>query len=402
MNLEKQIYTKAWWNKINISRKDILRWISYINHHGIDKNKINRFKTPIKFMIKSVLMLSKKYEIDINNEDWVEKMLFSLIEKDDIYAQNLWYKINYKIQEEDFNPLNKSENNSYLKAINDNFILQEVNTDWIVIYVNRVFEEISWFSRYDVIWKKVSIMWWKKKHTNAFWSDLWNTVLSWEKWEGTIINRKKSWEYYWVDTKITPVKNKHWEVYKFIVIRYDVSDLHRSKINLEEMSFTDWLTWLYNRRKFDLIFFDMVKQFEKENKQFCTAIMDIDNFSSFNNNYWHQVGDDVLRQVWDILKNNINGNNKSFRYWWEEFILLLDMSNLDQAYKTIEKIRKTIQNSIVSINWKKLNITASFWLSKYSWWNSFDFLKEVDDLLYKSKSDWKNKITSEKNLHVTT
>lgn len=71
-------------------------------------------------------------------------------------------------------------------------------------------------------------------HSDRFWAHLWNMVNSGQVYNAVINNRAKDGSLYWVDTTITPYKNVNGEVEKFIVIRHDVTDLVRTRIELQE------------------------------------------------------------------------------------------------------------------------------------------------------------------------
>lgn len=145
----------------------------------------------------------------------------------------------------------------------------------------------------------------------------------------------------------------------------------------------------------------------KTNKRVWIISFDIDNFTHFNNTYWHEVWDIVLKEVANVIKKSIRENDISVRYGWEEFmVILLDVD--DELLKEIsERIRLNMENIHLARNprIKKLlfsmaneitSVTVSVGCTIYKEWEwKLNFLKRADDLLYKAKHSWKNKVVFE-------
>ena len=176
--------------------------------------------------------------------------------------------------------------------------------------------------------------------------------------------------------------------------------LSRSQnLNIRKESNIDWLTWLLNRKACDLFLDNAVSK----PSNYCVIIIDIDNFKSINDNYWHIVWDLVLKEISRIFKSNLRKNDNIARFWWEEFLILMENSNLKDSEKKMEHIRIEIENNLqknvnndTSLCDKKQianKITISIWITniqklEYTW----DFLSRADKALYKAKTTWKNKI----------
>ena len=123
------------------------------------------------------------------------------------------------------------------------------------------------------------------------------------------------------------------------------------------------------------------------------ALLDIDNFKVVNDTYGHDIGDKVLIKVSQIIKQNIRTTDTLFRIGGEEFVILYPKTLLDEAFSSAEKIRTLIKKENIIENHP---ITISIGLAQINENDNKDTIfKRVDDLMYISKKNGKNKTTVE-------
>ena len=161
-----------------------------------------------------------------------------------------------------------------------------------------------------------------------------------------------------------------------------------------EKALIDPLTQVFNRNKFTLALEAEIAK-NAENYQPLTLIMlDIDWFKKVNDTYGHDVGDEVLIEFANIIKNTIGYNQLLARYGGEEFIILCCNQDIDQTIELGEKIRQVVENHLFTA--KQLRTTASLGISK---WRENDvsgrFIKRADLALYLAKASGRNKVVSE-------
>lgn len=175
---------------------------------------------------------------------------------------------------------------------------------------------------------------------------------------------------------------------------------------MKELSHTDELTALYNRRGFKEgadKFIAEVKGYLKNPlrrkdflvKSFSLAVFDIDNFKKINDTYGHQAGDEILKLVSKIIKGKVREIDIAARWGGEEFVLGLVGSRESQAYKIADDIRKRVEETAAEWAEKKIKFTvsggiASFAKSKAK--DFYDLFEKTDKALYKAKHTGKNKI----------
>jgi len=107
-------------------------------------------------------------------------------------------------------------------------------------------------------------------------------------------------------------------------------------------SLTDPLTSLGNRKHFDKALIEAVEAARESGEPLSLLMFDIDHFKSFNDNYGHLTGDQVLRLVALALKQNIKGQDIAARYGGEEFSVVLPNTAIRQALTVADHIRRAV------------------------------------------------------------
>jgi len=160
---------------------------------------------------------------------------------------------------------------------------------------------------------------------------------------------------------------------------------------LENLSVTDQLTGLHNRRYFDDQFAIQQEKVSRYASQLCLIMIDIDHFKPINDDYGHQVGDSVLKEFSQLLQSQIRATDLLSRWGGEEFMLLLPEVDISAASHIAEKLRHSIENHPFSHGQA---LTASFGVAEVQ--SNQDSKREaifnVDSALYQAKQDGRNRI----------
>ena len=160
------------------------------------------------------------------------------------------------------------------------------------------------------------------------------------KWQGDIRRVFENDETRWINQTVHPVFDDHYEISSYTHIITDVTD----KKALEELSVTDKLTTLFNRRFFDEVIEKEIRLAHRRDTFLTLAIMDIDFFKRYNDHYGHPAGDDVLIQVSCALKNVAKRpDDYLFRVGGEEFAIIFPATDCNHSYQFLEEIRKDIE-----------------------------------------------------------
>ena len=160
-------------------------------------------------------------------------------------------------------------------------------------------------------------------------------------------------------------------------------------------SFADPLTRLLTRRAFNERFAVQLEEHAAAGKQPLFIIMcDIDHFKSVNDNYGHQVGDDVLKHVSGILSKYAVGKDLCFRWGGEEFLIFLHEKSLQKAIDATNRIRVVLEYTPFLSNISGvIKVTMSFGLHQYDNTMSMDKnISVADGYLYAAKHNGRNRV----------
>lgn len=157
---------------------------------------------------------------------------------------------------------------------------------------------------------------------------------------------------------------------------------------VKRLSVTDGLTKLYNHSYFH----DQLQQ--KNGEAYSVAIMDIDYFKDFNDQYGHQAGDQVLKKLSELLKSAIRENDIVARYGGEEFIIYFDLINQEVLERVSSRLMEKIRNLEVNFEGEKLKITISMGVAvnKDGSYSAETVIKQADTALYIAKGSGRDQI----------
>lgn len=173
----------------------------------------------------------------------------------------------------------------------------------------------------------------------------------------------------------------------------DITKLKEKSNLFEYQTSHDKLTGLFNRNKFNEVYSKEIKRSKRYNNELSMIIFDIDDFKLVNDNYGHQIGDEVLNEISKIILKNVREQDVNVRWGGEEFLILLPQTNLTGAATVASKIRMAIKEHLFTN--KSLKITASFGVSQLlSEDNETTFISRSDTLLYEAKKAGKDKVIS--------
>lgn len=145
-----------------------------------------------------------------------------------------------------------------------------------------------------------------------------------------------------VETKDVAAKNAALERELKIASRR-IDELRGNVDNARKASETDGLTGLPNRRAYDLCIEAEIDRARHEKTPLTLIIADIDHFKRFNDIHGHKIGDEVLKLVGRILRDQLKGADRPTRYGGEEFCIILPATNIEGAVAVSEQVRKKIE-----------------------------------------------------------
>lgn len=218
--------------------------------------------------------------------------------------------------------------------------------------------------------------------------------------------RMYSGELKWYSASKYPLRDEAGNIIGTWGTSRDITDLKRAEAalsranrKLRKQSRIDDLSGIYNRK----YLYEKLTQTEKQilrvknptqKDTFSLIALDIDHFKVINDTYGHLDGDNVIRQISDLLRKLCRKGDYVFRVGGDEYVLLLPKTDLSMARDAAEIIRISIMKSELVLQGQPFQTTASIGVACYDEENNISKLIHSADMrLYKSKMEGRNRVT---------
>lgn len=178
-------------------------------------------------------------------------------------------------------------------------------------------------------------------------------------------------EYMYQNSTIIPLTDTRGNIEHICLIIYDVTEIAVNKLELEaannrlhELSRSDGLTGLLNRKTWES---ELNTEFRRHQRygHNCTLIMfDIDHFKRVNDTYGHPAGDEVIRQTAAVLKDNLRDIDIAGRYGGEEFAVILPDTDAQAAFVVAERLRLAVEANTIHYEEHVISYTISLGIAE--------------------------------------
>ncbi|MBB1475405.1 sensor domain-containing diguanylate cyclase [Shewanella vesiculosa] len=206
-------------------------------------------------------------------------------------------------------------------------------------------------------------------------------------------------DFMYQNITLLPLASLTGQITHISIIVYDVTDIAVNKLQLksaneqlEQLSQTDGLTQLHNRRHWQDC---MEKEFDRYSRYGDAAslvMIDIDNFKLINDKYGHPAGDKVIQHIAYLLKQALRETDCAGRYGGEEFGVVLSKTTAEDALNFTERLRKRIEESEIAFENRLIKVTISIGINDLDSEidNSSTWLSGADKALYLAKQQGRN------------
>jgi len=168
--------------------------------------------------------------------------------------------------------------------------------------------------------------------------------------------------------------------------------LLQEKDFLHSLSYKDQLTGLYNRYKIEEVFEYQKALTDRYNEQFSLILMDVDHFKQINDQYGHDIGDEVIKGVADVLRQHTRKSDLIVRWGGDEFVILATKTELTHMVELAEAIRCDIAMAPLSVLDNK-SVTVSIGVAAVVTEDTLKtMLRRADDALYEAKREGRNRV----------
>lgn len=310
------------------------------------------------------------------------------------------------------------ELNRQIEALNNSSIVTETDPNLNITFVNSLYEKISWYSKWDVLWKKYDceII---NKHDQK--ENIIDYLKTWKirKWELRWVN--KDWLTYWTNTTITPFFWDDWNIYKYVIISNDITDIKKLNETKDEFlniashelrtpmtsikwyisMILDWDTWeISNETK---MFLERVFNSTRWLINLVNDMLDLSKLESWKMQYYDEniSISDIINEIYQDF--TILSSEKSI-----DFILEIDKS---VQHEFIVFDRAKFKQLFINLLWNAFKFTTEWkwvklsskkiekWVVRFEvsdWWlwipqsfqeKIFDKFKQVDNYLQRN-TNW--------------
>ena len=185
------------------------------------------------------------------------------------------------------------------------------------------------------------------------------------------------------------------QVMALLELRANEKALKASMDELEMLATTDELTGLHNRRSLmNRLRFEVART-RRFRTPLSAVMVDVDHFKRINDEFGHQMGDEVLAGIGRLVRENVRVIDVAGRYGGEELCILLPNTPLDGARKFAETLRSRIEAQVHSAGARKVAVTASLGIGSFNHMDIDDaemLLKQADAALYRAKANGRNRV----------
>lgn len=285
----------------------------------------------------------------------------------------------------------KKKNETLWDIIDNNICMLEIDLKGLINGATSAFRKLFYYEKDELIGENHSkVLLNSEELIKKIELDL-NEVNNFEN-EITTLNKEGTKLY--LDMKISNIMDDFNIKIGYRLIFKDITD----RVRCEELSITDDLTGLFNRRHFNTIFQNDLNRCRRDKRIFALFILDIDDFKLYNDTYGHKEGDRVLKTIAEILSISLKrGTDNAFRLGGEELAGIMTLDKIEDLELVIERVRKNVENaemlhekspvaSVVTIS-----LGVKFIDFKYdSEITMLEIYKEADEALYRAKKSGKN------------
>lgn len=243
----------------------------------------------------------------------------------------------------------------YQRALDESNIVTKSDLKGRITYANENFYKISGLTKEETIGKPHNIVRHSDMPKEVF-ENMWATIKAKKVWKGTVKNKKTTGGYYIIDATILPILDENNNIKEYIAIRHDITELEKSKKEIEALATIDPLTSLGNRNK-------LIADINRSHAP-ALIVLDIDRFSEINDFYGHDIGDMLIEELAVRVAEKVDNRFKIYRYYADRFAVLVESSCGEYIDETARKLRSEISKEHIVLGNRDFTFQITAGLSK--------------------------------------
>ena len=200
--------------------------------------------------------------------------------------------------------------------------------------------------------------------------------------------------YLWVLLTVSLVRDPRGEPLYMLAQVQDISERKEAAERLEFLIDHDFLTGLFNRRRFQQEVAREAERMSRYGAKGAVLMIDLDNFKNVNDTFGHKAGDDLLRGVAGALRHRMRQTDVLARVGGDEFAMLLPETDADQAQLVAEGIVKTLGRQAAVLGDQTIPVTASVGVALFDGLRATEVLDFADLAMYEAKEAGRNRVAA--------
>jgi diguanylate cyclase (GGDEF)-like protein/PAS domain S-box-containing protein len=262
-----------------------------------------------------------------------------------------------------------------------------------IVEVNAAFSRIAGYSREEALGQNPRMLQ-SGRHSPEFYEDLWQTLTETGHWDGEIWNRRKNGGVYAEMITISAVRNNAGQTQNYVALFTDITPMKEYQQQLEHIAHYDVLTGLPNRVLLADRLQQAMVQSQRRSQSLAVAFIDLDGFKAVNDNYGHDIGDQLLITIAQRMKAALRSADTLSRIGGDEFVaLLVDLDQPPVGYEpVIARLLQAAANP-VPVGDAVLYVSASIGVTLYPQddANADQLMRHADQAMYQAKQTGKNR-----------
>lgn len=261
-----------------------------------------------------------------------------------------------------------------------------------ILDVNPTFTEITGYSRDDVLGERPSILK-SERQSDDFYSAMWRVLDTQGYWRGELFNRRKNGTLFTALTTISAIHDTQGVLTHYVSVFSDITQMKTHQERLEMLAHYDSLTRLPNRVLLADRMEQMLTSAQDMQGYIAVCYIDLDGFKQINDQYGHDVGDQLLVEVAQRLQSSLRGHDTVARLGGDEFVLLLsELESVHTCELTAERVLSLITRPI-HVEGLELQVSASMGITLYPDDGSDAdlLLRHADQAMYQAKMTGRNR-----------
>ena len=258
--------------------------------------------------------------------------------------------------------------------------------------VNDTFSSITGYTLEEVLGKNPRIFH-SGRQSSEFYTEISDTVLTKGYWHGEVWNRRKNGEIYLEMLTISAVNNADGLLQHCVSLFTDITLMKENHEQLERMAHYDALTNLPNRVLLADRLSQSMVQCQRRNQSLAVAFMDLDGFKAVNDLHGHNMGDELLIEVAQRMKEALREGDTLARIGGDEFIaVMVDLENIEDSEPVLKRLLKAAADP-VNVGDAVMQVSASIGVSFYPQ-DHVDadlLMRHADQAMYVAKQAGKNR-----------